>query len=553
MKKYVADFETTTDSNDCRVWAYGLCEIKDPFNTFEYGNSLDDFMKFCENNASIEVLFHNLSFDGEFIISWLFKNGYVYDKNRKPKTFNCIISSSNVFYQIEVIFKCYGRKQIKVIFKDSLKKLPFKAEVIAKAFKLETQKLDLDYDTYRPIGYELKDYEVEYLKNDCLIIAQALKIQYEKGLTKMTIGADSLAEYKEIMGKKRFEYLFPILDIETDSDIRRAYRGGYTYCNPIYKNKILEHGIVFDVNSLYPSVMMQYPMPYGKPIYFNGQYKQDDVYDLFIQHIIVTFTIKKDHIPTIQIKKGFRGQTGKYANDGDDIELVLTNVDLQLLFDHYHIIDIEYIDGWKFRSKSGMFDEYISKWYAVKENTDGAIKQIAKLLLNNLYGKFATNPNVTGKIPYIEDDIVKYNDDELEFRDPVYTPVGCFITAWARNVTIRSAQSNYDRFIYCDTDSIHLIGYENPDIEIHQTKLGAWKEEYKFIKSKYIGSKAYIDQLEDGTLIVKCAGMHDNVKKHVTFENFNVNQIFKESGQLKKIHVKGGIVLYDGGYQIRER
>ena len=34
---------------------------------------------------------------------------------------------------------------------------------------------------------------------------------------------------------------------------------------------------------------------------------------------------------------------------------------------------------------------------------------------------------------------------------------------YARNVTIRTAQKLYDRIIYCDTDSIHLVDTEIPE------------------------------------------------------------------------------------------
>ena len=39
MRKFTADFETTTDPNDCRVWAYAICEIGN-INNFYYGNSI---------------------------------------------------------------------------------------------------------------------------------------------------------------------------------------------------------------------------------------------------------------------------------------------------------------------------------------------------------------------------------------------------------------------------------------------------------------------------------------------------------------------------------
>ena len=48
MRKFTADFETTTDPNDCRVWAYAICEIGN-INNFYYGNSIDEFIEFCKN------------------------------------------------------------------------------------------------------------------------------------------------------------------------------------------------------------------------------------------------------------------------------------------------------------------------------------------------------------------------------------------------------------------------------------------------------------------------------------------------------------------------
>ena len=50
-KIYTADFETTTDINDCRVWAYAICEVGNPDN-FIYGNSIEDFMKILANKKS---------------------------------------------------------------------------------------------------------------------------------------------------------------------------------------------------------------------------------------------------------------------------------------------------------------------------------------------------------------------------------------------------------------------------------------------------------------------------------------------------------------------
>lgn len=155
---FTGDFETTTDVDDCRVWAWALCEIGNVDN-FLYGNSIDSLMELLFNlDSKITVYFHNLKFDGEFILYWLFKNGYTFNSKRKylnEKEFTTLISDRGVFYTIEI---CYyksdtKRKTLKIL--DSLKILPFSIAEIAKAFSLSISKLEIDYKEKREIGHEL--------------------------------------------------------------------------------------------------------------------------------------------------------------------------------------------------------------------------------------------------------------------------------------------------------------------------------------------------------------------------------------------------------------
>lgn len=70
MGKYTADFETATWKDDeTWVWAWAISEIGNKDN-FQTGNSIDTFMDFCYNAKNSEFWFHNLKFDGEFIIYW---------------------------------------------------------------------------------------------------------------------------------------------------------------------------------------------------------------------------------------------------------------------------------------------------------------------------------------------------------------------------------------------------------------------------------------------------------------------------------------------------
>jgi hypothetical protein len=67
--------------------------------------------------------------------------------------------------------------------------------------------------------------EQEYIKNDVLIVAKALKTLFDDNLTKMTQGSNALNDFKEIIGKKKFEHYFPLLPYEVDKEIRKAYKG----------------------------------------------------------------------------------------------------------------------------------------------------------------------------------------------------------------------------------------------------------------------------------------------------------------------------------------
>jgi hypothetical protein len=188
----------------------------------------------------------------------------------------------------------------------------------------------------------------------------------------------------------------------------------------------------------------------------------------------------------------------------------------------------------------------------VKTHSEGAEKFLAKLQLNSLYGKFASNPNVTGKVPFLkEDGSCGFRVGEEEFKDPIYTPMGIFITSWARYTTITTAQKCYDRIIYCDTDSIHLVGADVPNAikdVVDPDKLGYWKHEGTFTRAKFIRQKTYIEEV-NGHLEVKCAGMPEAIKKHVTFDNFKVG--FTSFGKLLPKHVDGGVVLVDTEFTIK--
>jgi len=565
---WVADFETTTDANDCRVWAWGLANVETATTAWdvEMGNDMAGFIARIRKMPAI-VYFHNLKFDGYFLLDYFYRVLKLTRVDRWPgaNEFSTVIDHMGKFYMITVN---WGNNK-KTEFRDSYKKLPFKVSRVAEAFKLPEAKGKLDYDTYRPIGHKLTQAEKAYLVADVLIIARALKLEFDTGMTKLTVGSDSLDDFKTGMGKEIFAKLFPVLPVNMDDEIRKAYRGGWTYADPRFQGKITCSGCTFDVNSLYPSVMYDRMLPYGTPIWREGLPEPETDYPLVILSITFTAKLKKNHVPCIQIKGSGQFLATEYQTQiNEPVTISCTNVDLALWEDHYEMNIISYNGGWLFKGIQGVFCEYIDKWMAVKANSEGGMRELAKLHLNSLYGKFATNPDVTGKLPYFdwETDTVKLEEGPQETRDPIYTAMGVFITAYARDVTIRAAQDNYATFAYADTDSLHLLTDEVPEgLWVDPQALGAWKFEYAFSRALFVNAKRYIEHKAPAHhhTADKCkleehgpwcdyhtaiAGMPTDVGEKLTIEDFVPGRTFK--GKLNPRRVPGGIVLEDVGYTL---
>lgn len=645
--RFMADFETLTGKDvvdETYVWASGVCSIDNPYNEnhLKIWNSDEPLYEFLSQFPMCECYFHNLKFDGHFILSYLENHGFVYNEDLdREKSYSTLITGDGQWYMIrvrwmdgetkyrtktikkkmkdgtykeyEVKQKVNGKNVNKRIteFRDSVKKIPLPLRDIPKAYGIPMNKLSIDYTKYRERNGALTEEEIAYLKADLQIPALALQndIVKEKR-NKLTASADALDDFKSRnplylskikyrghkisdlkMRDECFRKLFPCLDHFTtdfnetyDTFCRRSYKGGWTY----YKYdepKTIGDGLVFDVNSLYPSVMYECPLPYGKPHYYQGKYedldehiKQD--YPLYICHVLCDFRIKEGHLPCIQIKGNFRfGDTQYLKSSGTEpVELYLTSVDLKLYQDQYHFNIIKFIDGIAFKSKIGMFKNYIDYWSHIKieagKSGNKGLRSLAKRMLNSLYGKFGTNPESSVKLPYLDEQgIISFVGEAGNPREAIYTPIASFTTAWARNKTIRSAQCNYDRFYYADTDSIHLSGVEPPKenelFHIHDSDLGKWKCEMVFHRAKYVRAKTYLESpyLKDGKVVenpseldgtciksdepeVKCAGMPDKCKSMVSYDNFNYGAEFE--GKLMPKRIKGGVVLRETTYQIKE-
>ena len=274
------------------------------------------------------------------------------------------------------------------------------------------------------------------------------------------------------------------------------------------------------------------------------------------------------------------------------VELTLTMTDYELIKEHYNLVDFEIIDGCYFYAMVGIFDDYIDKYKKIKMESKGAKRELAKLFLNNLYGKMASSMNSSFKVALIkEDGNITFKAVKAMDKTPGYIPVGSAITSYARNFTIRAAQKNYygkDKrgFIYADTDSIHcdLSPEEVKGITVHDKNFCCWKLESEWDLGVFARQKTYVEHIvkEDGELVdrpyynIKCAGMPDKCKNllRMSIEGYteeeynNLNEEEKEFVKTKRTladfkvglvvpskllpkRIHGGIVLQSTTYEMR--
>lgn len=561
MKKILelaCDFETVNDIDDCRVWSWGIYPVGGNDNDYKSGIDLDSFFKqIMSYKIDVKIIFHNARFDFSFLEYYLILKLDLKWVKSKPSTgeYTSLISREGVFYSAKI---CYKNQNITVV--DSTKILKNKLADLPKmlGFDFNIKKGEIDYNKKRSIGYIPDNDEKEYQFNDCKILAIAWTKLKERGYKKLTLSANVLEFYKNNIGRQTFKVLFPQLEAEVDSFLRDAYSGGICVVNPLYVGKKVGKGRVYDVNSLYPWAQSTKFLPYGVPKFYNGKYKENTSYPLFVQRIQIDCKLKEGHIPCIILKGGGRYVKNTYLIDtkGEILEKTLTSIDLQILIDNYEIYHIKYIDGYMFRASNNMFTDFFSKLFEEKQKAtikgDIANRTFAKLEMNGLGGKFGTNSNATRKKPvYCKSDGIIHYEYIEEKKDTVYLPVIMFVTAYGREKLMQAINDNIDRFLYSDTDSVHLLGdYDAKNMEVDKVKIGAWDLELKFECAKYIRQKTYIElekkQIADEVEIIshiKGAGLpRVDSLTGTSIDSFRIGLKHK---CLKQKRVKNGVILQE--------
>lgn len=584
----VADFETTKEDST-QVWLCGVKTLTDNTkDSFNYFDNIKDFILYCLETYK-SLYFHNLKFDGSFIINYLHSIGYKYFDNNlknvktgKPKkqprrTYTLLVSDVGQFYNLAIKDE-FDRK---LTVMDSLKLLPFSVSTLGSAIGFDKQEIneDNDYSIYR-----IDNQSIDYLHTDIEIVRRYLVELFDMGLTKPTCASNSLASFKKLIGKEKFDTWFPNSKIRKDFEeimynyTIQAYFGGECYPKD-NEHQEAKSGVIIDNNSMYPSRCYgssEVELPYGYPI-------TDELTDIkepgnYVQvhkwrHIDHTISFMTIYIKSLRIKPGYNpnlrkhelystyntnecitktyqnfdiyDESAMWISNGNNMLVRLTEIDFNYMLEAY---EVEYliIDYMRFKSQKGMMTNYFEYWADKKieytKTGNKVRRQIAKNMMNSLTGKFGMNTKMNYKIPYFDkgENVLKFTTNKVEYgydnyKTSIYPPIIAVITAEGRRC-LNNAIVNIglDKFLYTDTDSVH---FRLPDNINYNLLINNDENERQKLLEFFSNNNVDIDSSKLGAWdiegIFEC-GKYLRCKtyiEHITYD-------FNEKEQLNKLEVK---------------
>ncbi|NCC78976.1 MAG: hypothetical protein EOM07_05160 [Clostridia bacterium] len=598
---FVADFETCDSYTAVssippqKVWLAGWRNLATG-QTQTY-NSLDGFMTSIlsrGDNQNTEYAFHNLKFDGSFIVPWLLRNDFTVTQE-KPQSgqFSVLIDNMNNWYTITI----QVTKRRRVFIWDSLKLFPTALEYLPEIYGTPTQKLRESQEFYTRIREEqhIPDQEeLSYFQNDLDVLFETLNahIRFYGLQFKKTQASQAYKNFEDHFPwwKKRF----PALSVDLDSEMRKAYWGGVSYANQDHAGNDMEDIDVYDINSSYPAQLAYQKMPYG-PCQYTWKDKHPNMALFWVAKASVRFKLKPGKVPCI-MKKGvvenrpITLDSWLTSSDGT-VKLVFSCIDYRTFQDSY---DFEVLSwdwshhfAWKVQKEIQAFilknnEEKVRYKDLAQTEEDLLLKneylaraQRAKINNNAFYGKFGEEIIKKGKTPYLVEatDDVHYVLDREEIQKEgkrKYLPLAIATTAYGRRQLVYTANVLGDHFYYCDTDSVHHGAEGRPLLEaaaerglfeIHRTKLGAWKYEGHFDRGRYLRAKCYYEEAYGKDPEVTLAGLpadahsgsRSKKRSCITWENFRMGlTIPGGNGRLRSVRTPTGNKLVPADFTITQ-
>lgn len=306
---------------------------------------------------------------------------------------------------------------------------------------------------------------------------------------------------------------------------KTCYRGGLCMVGAKYMLGLITEGQVLDYTSHYPAVYGYERLP-GQVIEIDSA--SNDLKDIDLSRLcIVTFKhihakCKENRLPIFKpktsdtneqniymskemIAKGMvLDKRNVYPREIDYVKFSLPHCEVEYLIENYNILDYKIDKIYYFEEDTELMNLcrlHVDKWAKIKAEARAEdnvmLEMLAKIMLNAPYGKFGNydkqypvyNYTTTSDGRLIETKV----DEDKGGRDKAEVPVAAYITAYGR-VKLANAVNKigYERFIYCDTDSIHISGWEPvPDDVDTSGALGELKHESYFKDGYYIKPKTY--------------------------------------------------------------
>lgn len=394
------------------------------------------------------------------------------------------------------------------IFKDSYRLLPQSLRVLTKTFEVEHKKQEIDYKNITKDWAKMQ----EYLKYDVVGLYEVIQ-KFREWLTKYNVPLQStLASQSMAMYRTTMKSPISCLPEQVENFVRRTYTGGRV---EIFKLRAFKKTYCYDVNSLYPHVMVKYEMPVGKPIYVRqfyegkiGFYKADvKIPDVYIPPL-----------PTVQHHKllfPYGRITGYF-----------TSKELDILQDIGGDYNIHY--GYVF-SGDYIFSDYIRDLYERKKNAKDAMERLLwKLMMNSLYGKTGqsrekekivkcnTVKDMLGLKPY-DPAHGLFTQETVSKATFIIPSIASWVTSCARFELYQWLKKVGDEHLfYTDTDSVFsdkLLPTGND--------LGDMKMEYEADEAIFLLPKLYALKCPDGSTKIKAKGFENSfVKSNLSFKSF---------------------------------
>lgn len=379
-----------------------------------------------------------------------------------------------------------------------------------------------------------------------------------------------------------------------------TYRGAVCYPNPDYTNKTLKGIYVYiDANSLYPSAMLPsvqgrnrynqmeltHYYPVGVPVSLKSmpteEIMKDRRYVSFLK-LRIKAKIKPDAvIPFVslgrqgRVGEGFNRlyRTNEFLREIDETFWV-TSIDYRSIQNYYDIEELEFIEGIIYtpeNTSNDIFNEYISKWRKIKEQAaregNAGLKQLAKIMLNSLYGKFAQSiDNIETFFEFGENGSLTVSERSFDGKTSLKNMgIAAMITSYAREILLDVANIlSPNEFLYCDTDSIIMTDSGWRKIRevkglLDKAEFGCWDVEHIVKEVKILHQKCYMitefeafqrDHKRERT-VVKCAGASEDIKRFIRYDNFNRGETINGARMKKSKQTIGGITLESRPFSIK--